>query len=436
MTCALPSSNDQLAKEITRLAGHINAANFRLLNLLLIFDKQGGWTGVGIRSCAHWLEWKCGIALGAAREKMRVARCLEQLPKISTAFANGELSYSMVRAITRQADAATEGYYLYIARHGTVSHIEKLVRKHDYAQKLQAAGCEEFQYESRQASCYRDDDGCWVIKAKLAPAEGELLVKALNAIAEQDEEDADESKPLRSFGQKRADALSAMAEHYLATDRQGIASLKGAEHTQVMLHVDIKTLQANSNDQNCRLDHDNWLHPDTAKRLCCDASLITVLEDDKGKVLNIGRRSRIVPPNISRALATRDHDQCRFPGCSCSRYTDAHHIEHWADGGETSLDNLVTLCRFHHRALHGDEFSITPGDDSDDFIFRDSFGKEIFPRVRPQFPDQDAPTARVLSLEEKCKDVSAETCLTNWHGEDMDYDIAVGILLDRQEKWE
>jgi hypothetical protein len=372
MTCAPALDNTQLGHEITLVAGQSNAIDFHFLSLVARFDKQGGWSGMGLRS-------------------------------------------------------------------GTVSHMEKLVRKHDYAEKLQVAGREEFQYESRKVSCYRDDDGYWVIKAKLAPAEGELLVKAMNTIAEletedEQEEELDGSKPRRSFGQKRADALSSMAEHYLATEKEGLGSLKGAERTQVMLHVDLKTLQAQGREHNCRLDHDNWLHPDTARRLSCDASLVTVLEDDKGKVLNIGRRSRIVPPNIARALATRDHDQCRFPGCECKSYTDAHHIKHWANGGETSLKNLVTLCRFHHRALHQGEFKLTQGESTDDFIFSDVFGHEIFPTVRPLFSGQDPTSATITDIEEKCKDVSYETCLTNWRGEIMDYDIAVGALMNRQDK--
>ena len=100
-----------------------------------------------------------------------------------------------------------------------------------------------------------------------------------------------------------------------------------------------------------------WLSPQTARRLSCDASLVTVLEDDAGNVLNVGRRSRIVPAAMRRALMERD-GVCRFPGCHESRYVDAHHIKHWAEGGETSLGNLVTLCRFHHRQLHRGCFDI------------------------------------------------------------------------------
>ena len=125
--------------------------------------------------------------------------------------------------LARQADTATEDYYLYIAQHGTVGHVENLVRKHAYAEKLQTAGFEESQYESRQASYYRDDDGCWVIKAKLPPAEGELLVNAINALSEQEQEsEPNTDAPRLSFAQKRADALCAVAEHYLATAEDGV----------------------------------------------------------------------------------------------------------------------------------------------------------------------------------------------------------------------
>ena len=119
MTAALPVFDcDHLADEITHLAGQANAINYRLLTLIAEFDKQGGWTGIGIRSCAHWLAWKCGLNLGAAREKVRVARTLERLPQISQALADGKISYSIVRALSRVATVETEAYYLDLAKWG------------------------------------------------------------------------------------------------------------------------------------------------------------------------------------------------------------------------------------------------------------------------------------------------------------------------------
>ncbi|MEP5764375.1 MAG: DUF222 domain-containing protein [Halieaceae bacterium] len=457
MTSALPRSlpktrfenTDMLANEITHLAGHINAANYRFLKLVAEFDRLGGWQGAGIKSCAHWLGWKCGIEAGAAREKVRVARCLDKLPLINAAFERGEISYSMVRALTRAATDATEDYYLYIAEHGTASHVERLIRLHRRAQRLQSKSQEEIQQEARKVVCYHDDDGMVVIKARLPAEAGNQLVNALNAVmdAEREELDAtgvsnvsaetslETSAPISTFGQRRADALTAMAEHYLASAANGIAALKGSERTQVMLHVDIETLQRNSTQKHCRLEQDQWLHPNTARRLSCDASLVTVLEDGDGKVLNIGRRSRIVPPHIRRALDIRD-EGCRFPGCQCSRYVDAHHIKHWADGGETSLDNLVTLCRFHHRALHHGEFSINTKD-NDTLEFTNRCGEEILPVVRPLFAK--APQMGSLRGLQPLANVStglrsAETRQSRWSGESMDYDMALQALLSRQDK--
>jgi hypothetical protein len=451
-----PLDNDALERELTTLAGHINAANYRFLQLLARFDAQEGWSGAGVRSCAHWLEWRCGIGLGAAREKLRVARALESLPKIASAFARGELSYCMVRALTRKARLATEDYYLMIATHGTVSHVERLVRLHDRAEKLQEPGHEALQYECREASCYQDDDGNWVIRATLPPEAGARMVKALQAIIEKSEDEPagigrveegasygcdvrlDDSpdfgeKPQRTLAQKRADALAQLAEHYFATGQDGTRSLSGGERCQVMLHVDLQTLRQNSSQQqknphaHCRLEQDTWLHPDTARRLSCDASLVTVLEDDAGKVLNIGRRSRIVPPHIQRALDTRDEGQCRYPGCQCRQYTDAHHVKHWADGGETSLDNLMTLCRYHHRALHRGEFTVDR-----DLVFRDVKGNALPETVTPAYagdPNYDAASAPMLTVQKVTKGVSYETCRTQWRGEAMDYDMALNGLL-------
>ena len=108
-------SKQELAARITELAGHLNAATHRWLVLLAEFDRRHGWSDGFTKSCAHWLNWQCGIDLGAAREKVRVARALEDLPKISAAMASGGLSYSKVRELTRIATDANEKELLEIA---------------------------------------------------------------------------------------------------------------------------------------------------------------------------------------------------------------------------------------------------------------------------------------------------------------------------------
>jgi hypothetical protein len=114
----------ELIDRITELAGHLNAANARWLALIAEFDRRRGWAEWGVKSCAHWLNWKCGLALGAAREKLRTAHALAGLPQMAQAMAEGRLSFSKVRAMTRVAEASNEDYFLNVALNGTASQVE------------------------------------------------------------------------------------------------------------------------------------------------------------------------------------------------------------------------------------------------------------------------------------------------------------------------
>ena len=170
MTAALPQPALQaLEDQITELAAHINAATWRLLTLIREYDLRNGWNCGATKSCAHWLNWKCGIAIGAAREKVRVAHALPELPKVSEAFRVGSLSYSKVRAITRVATPENEEYFLMIARHGTAAHVERLVQAYRRVGRDEA----QAQLENRRFSYYVDEDGSYVIRGRLTPEQGE-----------------------------------------------------------------------------------------------------------------------------------------------------------------------------------------------------------------------------------------------------------------------
>ena len=177
-------SIDELAAEICTLTGHINAANHRWLMLIAEFDRRNGWSDSATQSCAHWLNWKCGIAMGAAREKVRVARALENLPKISAAMACGKLSYSKAREITRVASAETEDYLLMIAEHGTAQHVEKLVRAYRRCQDAEELSREARQQQNRCVSFRYDDDGSLILNCRLPAEAGALILKALDLAVE------------------------------------------------------------------------------------------------------------------------------------------------------------------------------------------------------------------------------------------------------------
>ncbi len=178
-------SIENLANEITELAGHLNAGNHRFLVLIAEFDRCEGWIDSATHSCAHWLNWKCGIALGAAREKVRTARALEHLPRISGAMERGELSYSNVRAITRVASPETEDYLLSIALHGTAHHVETTVRHFRRCLDAEELSREAQQLKNRCVQYHWDEeDGSLVLKARLPAETGAIVLKALEAAVE------------------------------------------------------------------------------------------------------------------------------------------------------------------------------------------------------------------------------------------------------------
>jgi len=352
---------DALEREITDLCAQINAASYRLLQLISELDDEAPWGAWGLQSCAHWLNWRCGIGLNAAREKVRVAHALKSLPATSSAFASGQLSFSKVRALTRIADGVNEAELLELAHHATAAQVEKLVRAYRRVGRLAERDQAMARHAARELNYYHDEDGSLVIRARLPAEEGAVVLQALNAAmdaqyTEGNDDAANDVTAVTSengdrFAQRRADALVTMAETALRLGPQ-----PSAERYQVVVHVTAETLAADQ-DGRCELDSGQRLAPDTARRIACDGSLLRITDDAAGNPLDIGRKTRAVPPAMQRALRSRDHG-CRFPGCTHDRFVDAHHIRHWANGGKTSLDNLVLLCRHHHRLVHEGGFGV------------------------------------------------------------------------------
>jgi hypothetical protein len=422
---------EQLEAQITELAGHLNAAHYRWLLLIREFDRRVGWGDGKLASCAHWLNFKCGLNLGAAREKVRVAHALSDLPLISASMACGELSYSKVRALTRVASRATEKDLLNIALHGTAHHVEKTVRLFRRAMQAEELSREASQQANRALSYYYDEDGSLILKARIPALGGALVVKALQAAMAQlpDTEvvvETSETLPL-SHAARRADALVRMAESSLK--RKGSDS-RTAEHYQVVVHVDAETLRADAPGRS-HVEHGPTLPVETIRRIGCDASLIAVLENQEGKVLNVGRKTRSIPPAIRRALAARDPG-CQFPGCTFTRFLDAHHIEHWANGGETKLTNLVTLCRWHHRLVHEGEIQVKPRS-AGGWRFSKPDGQEFHP-VDADALIEYAGTEIETDHRARGLSITANTAATRWRGERMDYDLAIFLLCDKAER--
>ena len=495
-----------LGNQIAELSARIDAATYDLLCHLHEFDRRHGWEGW--RSCAHWLNWRTGLDLGAAREKLRVAAALADLNHVSAAMARGQLSYSKVRALTRVASPATEARLLAVALCATAAQVERLVRAWRRVDRDAQPDAEQVLLASRALSMQVDEDGMVVLRGRLPPEVGAVLLRAVEAALQQVPASADGGEP--TIAQRRSDALGLVAESALAG---GLDPGNPADRFQVTVHVQADALPAREpaeagppvaaetrevspassepvapaaprvaadtrvvsltpaepgaqtanlgaeqatigaphisaetfevseaafervapeTDLDAGLaviEQAGGLHigKEAARRVACDAGLVVLRHAADGQVLDVGRRSRTVPSAMRRALLSRDHGQCQFPGCE-SRHCDAHHVEHWADGGETRLQNLVLACRFHHRALHEGGFRVVPGDADGRFRFLRPDGTPL-PAEPPVASWEGAPLAPTEArLAAAGIGIGPHTATPEWYGESLDLTAALDVL--------
>ena len=401
-----PSGDDdelrKLGERIAELAARINSAEARMMTLIAEFDRRGGWKDGGYSSCAEWLAWRIGTKIGTARERVRTARALERLPQTADALKHGTISYAKVRALTRVATPEREAELLEFARAGSAAKLERTVRMLKKLSRDAELTAEQARRRSRTFSVFVDGDGMYVVKGRLEPEAGAMLMRAVEAASdallrrEADARDGAESGKGtgREAGdarpepkQRRADAVGLLAERALAAGFEGgessatpedgstagsnnserrVGSGTRAERYQVMVHCDAATLAAEGEPGRSDLDGIR-VSAETSRRMACDAAVVAMVHAKDGSMLSVGRRTRTIPPHIRRALEERDRG-CRFPGCGC-RFTEAHHVKHWADGGETSLRNTLLLCRRHHRAVHEGRVKVSVNGDGTVLFF-------------------------------------------------------------------
>ncbi|HEX6997479.1 MAG TPA: DUF222 domain-containing protein [Gammaproteobacteria bacterium] len=358
------TSIDELDRAIVALAARINAATHDFLVLIRRFDERAGWLKWSFQNCAQWLHYRCDISKSAAREKVRVAHALKTLPAIATRFAEGKLSYSKVRALTRVARPDNEEELVAFALGTTAARVEERCREMRCG--TAASTDDAVRAHARRELRVRRDEvrGTIVITVELPIETGELVDKALDRALEAAGTSGPEFSH-ESWAAQRADALVAIAKDYLCGGRERGAGT--SDHYQVAVHVDEAALRGGAGRSGLPIE--------TVRRIACDADLIVLVEDRNGNPLSVGRKTRIVPAAIERALWARDKG-CRFPGCGRTRYCDAHHIVHWSRGGETSLDNLILLCSKHHALLHEGRFTIEK-DYRDRWFFRRPDGRAV-----------------------------------------------------------
>ena len=338
---------------IGRLVRQMNVECYQMLVLVREFDDRFGWKKWSFKCCAEWLAYRSEISLSAAREKMRTAHALRSRPAISAAFADGRLSYSKVRALTRVAQVRDEDLLVAYALSTTAENVEERCRQIRNVAPESAHHAQRV-WERRSLTLWRNEArGTMRFMVEVPIEDGELIARAIDcAVAAGevttyvDPDTVVESKS--TWRAQQADALVAVMRSYLAGGHGEEGKLT-ADRYQVVVHADAKSLRGGTGCSDLPIE--------TVKRLLCDCSFVTVFEDANSNPLDVGRKQRTVSTSLRRALYARDRC-CTFPGCHRKRYLDGHHIDHWINGGESKPDNMSLLCTYHHRLLHEGGFSI------------------------------------------------------------------------------
>ncbi len=396
---------ERLEAVLTEAAGHLAAAECRFLLALAAYDRRDGWREWGCRTCADWLSWRCGIDLRTAQEKLRVAHALALFPRIAEEFAQGRLSYSKVRALTRMAGPDTVDDLVEMALRATAAHSESIARGYRRVERS-VERCEPAaDPKPRRGVHFVDDDGETVMIARLTEEEIELVRTALDAARK---------------GVSRADALVMMAESFRT---HGHGCRDGSDRATLVVNVDEGVLTGDDDTNWPRIDGGSAIIPETVRRLACDASFVWLLRGKDGEPINVSAKHGPIPRALRRLVRARDRGRCRFPSCDEHRYTDVHHLVHRVRGGPNTAANLVTLCWFHHRLVHEGGWSIARTERGD-YEATNPAGVTIGAEVEPAPAHGSAESAN----RGHGVPIDASTAVPQWGGETLDLGWAVTSL--------
>jgi len=339
------------------------------LRRLAEIDRRGLFERDGHLSTAAWLAGRFNVAWGAARDVVRVARGLASMPQTQEAVGSGDLSLSAARVLAAaqaaepEAFAGAESALVEVARHHAVGDLGRIAAHwRQGVQRQRGVDPDEAMHARRRLFASVLLGGMVRLDGDLDPETGESLLTALRAVMDAEARAPAAAEDSRTPAQRRADALGEVCRRWLdrperpmvggerphVTLTVGVQRLRGsAEATSGAVHAPLSSPRLGPG-----LDHVGPVPASVARRLACDADVMRVVVAGPSQPLDVGRRTKIVPPGLRRAVIVRDRI-CRFPGCDRPHaWCDAHHVQHWADGGPTSLDNLLLMCRRHHRLIH------------------------------------------------------------------------------------
>jgi hypothetical protein len=344
--------DDELERAVIRLKKSIDARNAELLMLIAEYDRRRISSTEYELSTTAWLKYQCRMSATEASGTLKTARALTEMPDITEQAIAGNVVQSGVKLLARTRDnhpekfAEDEAMFADIATYLNPGDMRKAVSywvqqvdypiAHDDAETLK---------KGRRFYFNKSYRGMWNAEGDLDPESGHVISTALHSLTDPANLDTSDT---RSGPQRKADALTDICRFFL--DHNDSVETSGGEKPHITVTVDYRILSGELE----RLPEIGGVavDPESLRRLTCDAAIIPMVLGSESEVLDVGRKTRTIPAAVRRALEHRDGG-CTWRGCTApASWTDAHHIVHWADGGETALYNLVLLCRRHHTATH------------------------------------------------------------------------------------
>ncbi|WCO67571.1 DUF222 domain-containing protein [Iamia majanohamensis] len=399
---------DVFEAELAVVAGVRNAAEARLVDLVVRALADGSWQGHRVHTPVQWLMWRAGVARPTAQRVVALARRAPVLPVTMAMFAEGRLSFDQAACVARYTPAEFEASVASLAEDATVAQIATATRDYGFDAQARPSDVPEptpsepevpkDPEADRDMSFGTEESGQWWARLRLPLDEGLAVEGALKAVRDRLHDDARQAAKTAAIAEGRstkglkvpvpswADAVVGMAHSVLSG---GAAGAGVASRARILVHLE----GTRSGDGWMASAHMAGVVPDELRRyLTCDADAEVVWEAD-GAPVNLGRTKHIVPRRIRRLIEHRDRG-CRVPGCDQTWWLQIHHIVHWEDDGETVTWNLICLCSRHHRLHHKGHLGITGNaDDPDGVVFTDETGRPMAgaTRARPPRP-ADMPT--------------------------------------------
>jgi Domain of unknown function (DUF222)/HNH endonuclease len=322
----------------------VGRAQREMLHLIADADRLEIWRDTGARDTAHWVAIRYGISEWKSRRWVGAAHALENLPSIAEALAAGELGIDKVVELARFATPETEARLI---RWATTVSVGAVGHRGDLEARASITDVRETERSREVSWWYHDEGRRFGLEADLPASSGPVIVNALEREAERIAALPGEEDEVYASA-RRADALVALCSARVASDPE-------PDRATVVVHARLDGLRQDTGG--CEIEGGPVIHPQSVRRLLCNARVQTVVEDQDGTVLGVGRLSRQVPAWMVRQVRHRDRE-CRFPGCGARRFTEAHHLRWWRHGGRTDLHNLALICSFHPRLVHEHGWSV------------------------------------------------------------------------------